>query len=103
MNVKMLEDESQLEKRYAELRIKIAELKKAKSISKTLVKAHQAAQTEKIVGDESLNELIDINTQRTLTKIKDLTKVKEEVTSNPVDYPSELRLLMFEDVHMELR
>ena len=103
MNVKMLEGDSQLDKRYADLKNKINELKKARNISKTLVKVSQAAQTEKIVGDESLNELIDINTQRTLTKLGDLMKVKEEVTVNLADYPTELRTMMFDDVHREMR
>lgn len=55
------------------------------------------------MGDESLNELIDINTQRTLNKINDLLKVKDEVLESPTDYPQELRILMFEDVHREMR
>jgi hypothetical protein len=103
MNVKIREDENQLDRRYAELRTKIVELKKAKNIMKSLVKVSQAAQTEKIVGDESLNELIDINTQRTLHKISDLLKVKTQVNNNPQDYPSELKISMFDDIHSELK
>lgn len=102
-NVKILQDENQLEKKYNDLKAKIVELKKAKVTMKSLIKSHQAAQTEKIVGDQSLNELIDINTQRTLQKINDLVKVKEKVTEDPAKYTIDLKLRIYSDVHKELR